>query len=947
MSAGPLEGLFGRPTSPNPASRRFRRPPWFAQLANRLIGDWPLTGQAVPLGEGEFRALFRSYPAFADYLPFAGHDPVEGVFELDDGVSVGAVFRLDAADLDARSPERQAEFNAQLDHVLGLLPAEDDLYPYIAQLYLENREPPDLADALAEAAPPAVRETPYTRAWLEAVRAHQALMASPRGIFDDARTGESGQRTKGWRAIEQQIHCCLYRKAPPAAWKHRRYSPAQRLNQAIAPFLAGLETVGVRVRRLDEEGLRRWLLPWLTPAVAGFASPQAYLAAAGPLPPPEARGAAWDLAQHLLQVPPLPIPERDPERDRGVWRFGPAYTRYLTLHGIDLPPAAGALTLDRQQGNRVNACPWDLLPPETVLTWTIVPRPPLAIDRHLDELQMKIDATTSDGASAAAAQMAVAKAARRQHEMIFNVQLGAYLRAGSLAALDERTLLATTLLAQSDLHPIPPQYDLIADDSFVRNLPMVYDWGHDSRHGLRSRLTYTAHLASVMPLFGRSTGSGHACFAGWHRRDGQIFNINFYHPDDRARVAHAVVLGPTGSGKSATAINVAMSSMAVNRPWQIIVEKGNSFGLMCDYYRRHGLKVREILFSRGQDVCYPPYVETAKALAEHRGELGAGDEDEQRSYLAEMLYMTTIMVTGGRARELDALTTSDRATIQSALLRALEASEAAGQPHARPQDVREALLALAEAETIPEIRLSIRHMADAMVLWTQGLRGHFFNRFGAGFDGGDDVIHIDLGILTSSGNEDMLALAALSLLATITAHSEKHQASGRHVEVWFDEAHYIAKTPLTVNGFIVGTKVWRKLNTWLTFATQDFSDASGLAKQILSQAEFWILLSMGANEAQQVAQFRDMTAEERRLLTMALKEPGHYVEGVLLSEKYPPALLRFVPPALALALAQTEGAEKNQRLRLMREHGIGELDAALLVAGQIEARRRAHRLEDN
>ena len=103
---------------------------------------------------------------------------------------------------------------------------------------------------------------------------------------------------------------------------------------------------------------------------------------------------------------------------------------------------------------------------------------------------------------------------------------------------------------------------------------------------------------------------------------------------------------------------------------------------------------------------------------------------------------------------------------------------------------------------------------------------------------------------------------------------------------------------------------------------------------------------MGANEARQVAQFRAMSAEEQQLLTLALKEPGRFVEGVLLSEKYPPALLRFVPPALALALAQTEGDEKSRRFRLMQDQGISELDAALQVAAHINAQRRRYRLEE-
>lgn len=925
----------------------FRRPGLLMQLANRLLGDWPLVGSTIPLSRDAFAGLFKPRPSFADYLPFVGYDAEAGLFQLDDGVSVGAVVRLSAADLDGRSPERLADFNHQIDHALQLLPNDDEQFPVVVQLYLESREPPNIADTLAAATPPAVRETDYSQTWFAAQREHFSMMCSPRGIFDDERVRLSGERAKGWRAIEQQIHCCLFRKAPSGVWRHRYYTPAQRFNQMIAPFLSSLEAAGVRVQRVDEEGLRRWLLPWLSPAMAGFDSPLDYLAASGSLPPPEARGAAWHLAQHVAQVPPQPISDRNEERDRGVWRFGPIYTRYLTFQGIEYPPDDGIFTLDQQTGAEVRACPWDRMPPQSILVWTIVPRSQEAIDRHLDTVQLFVDQTTSDSAHATREELEAAKAARRQHQMIYSAQMGVYLRAPSLVALDECTLHAENVLALTGLRPIAARYDLLADDSFVRNLPMVYDWRHEQRRALRSRLTYTSHLAATLPVYGRSTGTSHPCFAMF-RRDGQTFTLNPYHPGDRVRVAHMVLFGPTGSGKSATAVAMAMSSMAVNRPRQVIIEKGNSFGLMLAYYANHGLKTHEILFNRGQDVCYPPYVDTRKALAEHRGQLKAeGDEetDEQRSYLAEMLYMTELMVTGGRTQDIEALTTSERAAMQTALIHALEESESTGQPHARPEDVMRALHGMAKQESIPEIRLAIRRMADALSLWTQGLRGHFFNRHGHGF-GDDDVVHIDLGILTANGNEDMLALAVLSLLANITAWSERNQASGRHMEVWFDEAHYISKTPLTVKGFIVGTKVWRKLHTWLVFVTQDFSDTRELAKQILSQAEFWVLLSMGANEARQVAQFRDMSAEEQHLLTLALKEPGCFVEGVLLSEKYPPALLRFVPPALALALAQTEGEEKNRRLQLMQAQGISELEAALQIADRIAEQRRRHRQED-
>ena len=93
--------------NPNPAAGA-AGPSLFARLARRALGDWPWFGRVAPLSRAEFAALFRAWPSFADYLPFAGYDPENEVFLLDDGVSVGAAFRLAPADLDARAPARLA-----------------------------------------------------------------------------------------------------------------------------------------------------------------------------------------------------------------------------------------------------------------------------------------------------------------------------------------------------------------------------------------------------------------------------------------------------------------------------------------------------------------------------------------------------------------------------------------------------------------------------------------------------------------------------------------------------------------------------------------------------------------------------------------------------------------------------------------------------------------------
>ena len=116
----------------------------------------------------------------------------------------------------------------------------------------------------------------------------------------------------------------------------------------------------------------------------------------------------------------------------------------------------------------------------------------------------------------------------------------------------------------------------------------------------------------------------------------------------------------------------------------------------------------------------------------------------------------------------------------------------------------------------------------------------------------------------------------------------------------------------------------------------DFPDA---AKRLLNMMEWWLCMSMPTEEVEQIARFRDLTEEEKALLLAAGKEPGKYTEGVVLSPALK-ALFRNVPPALALALAQTEQHEKADRADLMRENGCDELEAALMIAERIAARRR-------
>ena len=541
--------------------------------------------------------------------------------------------------------------------------------------------------------------------------------------------------------------------------------------------------------------------------------------------------------------------------------------------------------------------------------------------------------------------------------------MGVFLRAGSLHELLDATERAVAVVSTSEcIGIVPPQYDLISQDSFIRALPTVYDFAHDRKSALRARKCYTAHLASLLPFYGNKSGGVNPCYL-MYSRTGEPFYLNPFHKNDRSRVSHEVFFGPTGSGKSATIVNMTAMSMAVNNPRMFIFDYGESFKLLADYAERHGKKVKRFVLNANSDDVLAPFFETDKALAEAAKAKAISDgtwkgnqedndidEAERRSYLNEMEYILRIMVSGGSNDV--TLTPSQIARLNTALVRGLNISKEKGEAHARPVHMMEALLEMADEEArreggMREIVLELRDRAEAVRLWTQGLRGMLFNRIAKGFDPGYDLTVIELGTVAGLGNEDMLAVAGLSAIYTITALAEKLQHSGRAIEVKIDEAHLWAKVKLLMSGLVVGSKVFRKLNCWLTIITQDVTDFTGDAIKLLANAEFWWLMKMAKTEIDQLAKVRELDPETRYLLDFPRKEGGRFVEGVSLSVKYPPTLVRYVPPSLILALGQTDGNEKDARRQLMEKHHIRELDAALMIAGEIDAQRLRYQWGDD
>jgi conjugative transfer ATPase len=427
------------------------------------------------------------------------------------------------------------------------------------------------------------------------------------------------------------------------------------------------------------------------------------------------------------------------------------------------------------------------------------------------------------------------------------------------------------------------------------------------------------------------------------------------HRDDRKKNAHMLILGPTGAGKSALLVYLLQQMMARHRPRIFIIEAGASFSLLGQHFGHHGLSVNQITLNPNVDVSLPPFADALRLLDRRHAfnpldvdestmeeTLDEDDEVEEkgggRDILGEMEIAARIMITGGDEREDARLTRADRLLIRNAIFLAAKTVKETSRTQVITQDVVNAFQAIATNRELPEHRRNrALEMGDGMALFCSGLAGHFFNRQGQSWPEADVTI-LEMGMLAREGYEDQLTVAYLSMMSHINDLVERHQHDDRPTLVVTDEGHIITTNPLLARYVVKITKMWRKLGAWFWIATQNLEDFPDASRKMLNMMEWWLCLVMPKEEVEQIARFKDLNDEQRNLLLSARKEPGKYVEGVVLADKVE-ALFRNVPPALSLALAMTEKHEKAERAAIMRENNCSELEAVYEIVRRIEQSR--------
>jgi hypothetical protein len=254
------------------------------------------------------------------------------------------------------------------------------------------------------------------------------------------------------------------------------------------------------------------------------------------------------------------------------------------------------------------------------------------------------------------------------------------------------------------------------------------------------------------------------------------------------------------------------------------------------------------------------------------------------------------------------------------------------------EDVRNALRKRSGDPLLAEMRKArLMEMADAMDMFCQGANGELFNRPGSPWPEADITI-VDLATFAREGYNAELSISYISLINTVNNIAERDQFLGRPILNVADEGHIILKIPLLSLYNVKITKMWRKLGAWFWLSTQNIDDIPKAAESMLNMSEWLICFNMTPDEVEKIARYFKLTPAQKALMLSARKELGKYSEGVILSRSME-VLFRAVPPSLHLALAMTELEEKNQRYQLMQQHQISELDAALLVADQLDRAR--------
>lgn len=924
-----------------------------------LLRGAPVDGKDITAND--LRRAYKQRSPIAGYLPWL--DVIEDdKLLLEDGRSVAAVFELQPVPTEARSKEFMLQQRNQIRDLITGTFEELNQSPWVVTTYswLDSASFHAIVDRVREHAIHVhaqrdVKIDKYTEYFIDTVFSdHIEDMARKGGLFTDPLAND-----RNWGGSRRKSYIVFYRRHSGASSRRKGMSPERELDAQCDRVNQMLKAAGLNGRRLKGEAIRDWLFRWFNPRPKQTnGDTEAWLKLNPYAHTEDDKTAEYDLSNDVMT--------RDVRSDDKTrcWYFDGMPHTILSIEQMSHAPKIGQLSAERyvseEEVSGANAritCLIDELPEGSLIITNFVVKTQSAVRKHLEKLAKNSKGDTPE-ATATREEVDHARAQIARGNKLYPYSIGIALRAADDDEMDNVIMQVETKLSANGLQVVDPEYDEIRLDRYIRFLPGAYDPAL-AQVEMRQRLVYAHHLANLLPVYGRSVGTGNPGLVAFNR-GGEGFLCDPLYQGDRTKNGHLFLFGPTGAGKSATLVWMQMLYTAIHNPRWVVIEAGNSFNLLSEFFRQWGKSVVDIVLRPGVAPSIPPF-KPALELIDNEGNLiqahsvmeevlegeveletatkeADSMDGAQRDILGEMLIIARLMVTGGETMEEARMSRSDVGLLKTAILNSAKAAKVARKKDLLTEDVINALAAL-KAEK-PERAGRIDEMVEAMGLFIDGFAGELFNRPGDELPDAD-YIRIEMGTLASGGaNKDKLSVAYISIVNQIIARAQRTQRDGRPTINLTDEAHVITTDKLLASYLVVVSKLLgRRMGLWLWQATQNMKDYPDDAEKMLAMFEWWMCLFVDQGELANIERFKKLTSDQRTMLLSTTKAPRKYTEGVIMSDTVQ-GLFRIVPPGLCLALGQSEKEEKTARYKLMQQHGITELEAAEKIGEMIAKGRR-------
>ncbi|EGR5063506.1 conjugative transfer ATPase [Vibrio cholerae] len=929
--------------------------------------------------------LYRETKSFSDFLPYSEWLEEEEMILLDDLVSVGTVWEVQMAPSEARS---QADLDAVEESLYEALDAVTLQYlsdgQYVLSTYL--RDDFDLNDEFEDiknSVHPAWQGTPLADEYLRSLKKMFGGLESEKGLFSEGSEGN----LKPFRGCKRIPRLCLYRRV---SLKERtglaklRAREISELSGIRAQLEDAFSTAGVKLTRATRESFHSFMVRWFNPFPEMYNGSVNELLKHNPCPPAELSALEGEYAMSFL----FNTPKTDSEK--GTIEFDGCPSRFLQVDRLSKVPTTGLLTSEMSiNGGADFTSNFDLLPSGTMFVKHIFFQTEEEANARIDYIDNKSQ-FNDDKARRVNNEARKTKETIAAGGKLFKTEMGFYVTAFNDQILDSKCRKISALASQRlGLGVITPKDNLFPVESYLRNLPLVMDPVLDIRRR-RGRLNWLNLSVSLMPFIGRKRGNddpkNKRCMTLFNR-GGEIINID---PVNKESNAHMVLLGPTGTGKSATLNKAIIELLIFHNARLVIAEAGMSFDPLMDFLEAQNADIQRININAGS-IGRPiaPFANARKArervirersnngqteqqvieycissLAKEESDFNNSDnaivdrvrailseaEDKsaeiEKDYLGECVMIAKIMVTGGDPKEEQAFRLRDTKHLASAILSAVGIADLEHEEQVRPEHVVKALRARADDESAKlddATRSRLLEMADCMDRYCEPGTVHndIVNRPAEPFKK-CDCLHVELGIAQRDGYEDVLALAYLSLLNNVNDIAERKTLEGddRPIYVITDEAHLILKHRMIAPVAIKIVRMWRKYGCWFLPATQDTSSFTNGAEAILVIGEMFIALSPPPDEVDALTKLLSLNEEQQQMLATCKMAKFKYTEGVYMNrQRKSTTLFRVLQPSFTLSLAGTDDAEKQSRHRVMREYNIRMAGAVVIEAANLDYRR--------